>query len=222
VDTAAVGEDGAQWTEAMNRGERGQSGDYAVGMPHPLFLVRTPLFLVRHGETTWNRQLRLQGQVMDVPLTERGVEQAAAAARLLAGCDVVRVISSDQLRAVQTAEVIARSCEVVVEFDQALREQHLGQLEGRFTDQLVAEPVPDGHHISEVRWGEGESIRDVHHRLSGFVAKLRAAEQADPGGIVLVSHGDALRVLMAVLEGASHREVNWVPISTGEVIRRQL
>lgn len=157
-------------------------------------------------------------------LTDVGREQAAAAAERVAellDARATRVVSSDQTRARQTADVVAARLGVDVETDARLREQSLGVLEGRLIDELEAQPVPDGSHITEISWGEGgESIADVHARLTVLVADLRADPGAD--AVVLVSHGDTLRVLLAVLAGVGHRDVDWVPIGNGEVLAREL
>lgn len=76
--------------------------------------------------------------------------------------------------------------------------------------------MPDRADISEIRWGGGESVADVHARLRAFVAAL---EQETGGGtILLVTHEGTLQVLQAVLAGRGHRDVVWEPIGHGEVI----
>ena len=173
------------------------------------------LHLVRHGQSEWNLEGRLQGQTPHVPLTAVGREQAAAAGRLLAGSGVDAVLTSDLLRARQTADVIGTLLDVVPLVEPALREQALGSLEGRLTRELTAEPTPAGVHVSEVRWGGGESVADVHARMGRFLARLTV----DPPGesVVLVSHGDTIRVALAVLRGLGHREVEWMEVPNGSV-----
>jgi len=150
---------------------------------------------------------------MDVPLTDEGFAQAVAVAAALAGRPVAAIWSSDQVRAVQTAEALAQACGIPVRTTEALREQGLGRLEGLSYDDLTEEPVPDGLHLSEVRWGGGESVRDVYERLVRFVEDLPASD----GEVVLVSHGDTLRTLLAVLAGRDHRSVEWLEFGNGEV-----
>ncbi|MHA6523912.1 histidine phosphatase family protein [Tessaracoccus sp. G1721] len=179
------------------------------------------LHLVRHGQSTWNLERRLQGQRMDVPLTELGRAQAEGAARALAAAALTAVVTSDQLRAVQTAEAIAALVDAPVLPTPLLREQALGSLEGLTYDDLTEEPVPDGLHISEVRWGGGESVEDVHARLTTFLGHLRDTHAPD-AQLAVVSHGDTLRILLAVLEGRSHRDVEWVEFGNGKVVTRAL
>lgn len=175
------------------------------------------LHLVRHGQSTWNLERRLQGQQMDVPLTELGREQAAQAGERLAASDAGIVWSSDQRRAVETAEFIAERLRIPLRTTPLLREQALGELEGKSYDELRPEPVPAGLDISEVRWGGGESVADVHARLGAFVDELANLVDEE---VVVVSHGDTLRILLAVLDGRSHREVDWFEFGNGVVVSR--
>lgn len=177
------------------------------------------LYLVRHGECTWNAEGRLPGQARDVPLTALGRTQAADAAARLAGCGATLLLASDLLRAVSTAEVIAAALGLSVETSPLLREQGRGVLEGRLHRELVAEPVPEGFDIADIAWGGGESVADVHARLGVLVELLRARPDA---AAVLVSHADALRVLLALLDGRGHRAVDWTPWAPGAVVVREL
>lgn len=179
------------------------------------------LHLLRHGQSTWNVEGRLQGQTLHVPLTDMGREQAAAAADLLASRTIAGVWCSDQLRAIETARAVAGRHRLTPHQTPLLREQSLGNLEGRLTSELAPEPVPEGVDISEVAWGGGESLQQVHARMRVLVEELSVA--FDPGAeVVLVSHGDTLRVLLALLDGRGHREVTWEPLANCEIITRTL
>lgn len=173
------------------------------------------LFLVRHGQSTWNVEKRLQGQTSHPPLTELGRAQAAQAAEKLQELSPTSILSSDLLRAVETATIIGEALGLDMRTTPLLREQGLGEMEGQLTKDLRPQPTPEGKHITEIRWGGGESILDVHQRMATLLQHLRA-EQAD--GTVLVSHGDAIRVLIAVLRGRTHREVEWDIIGNGDVL----
>lgn len=174
----------------------------------------TTLHLVRHGQSEWNVVRRLQGQVADVPLTALGLEQARAAARTLAGAEIAAVHSSDLLRARQTADVIASALDLPVELDAGLREQSYGTLEGRPTDDVLA-AAPYDFTDPDGRAPGGESIRDVHERVGGRLAAYvrRYAGRA----CVLVSHGDAIRVALAWLDGRGPGDVPWRETPNGSV-----
>lgn len=177
------------------------------------------LHLIRHGQSTWNAEGRLQGQTMDVPLTGLGRRQAADAAGHLGPHRLAAVWSSDQLRARRTAEIIAKPHGLGVTLTPLLREQALGELEGTLIRDLREEPVPEDVHISEVCWGGGESVQQVHSRMLRLCDALdQQFDETDE--VALVSHGDALRILMAVLEGRGHRDVDWVPVENCQALTR--
>ena len=89
----------------------------------------TPMILIRHGETTWNRAGRLQGQT-DSPLSDLGRSQAEATAKLLSGETIDTILSSDLGRTRDTAAAIAQATGAQVLFDARLRERSYGELEG--------------------------------------------------------------------------------------------
>lgn len=176
------------------------------------------IHLVRHGQSTWNVRKILQGATAHPPLTERGVEQAKQAAETLAEClgpvQDVSLFTSDLTRAVQTAHAIADRCGLSARPAVELREQALGELEGKHIADLQSEPTPPGRHVAEMRWGGGESLQDVDERLRRFFNRELTPSPAD---IVVVSHGDTIRVALAVLAGRTHREVDWAPVENGSV-----
>lgn len=171
-----------------------------------LELMVTSLVLLRHGQSTWNLHGRLQGQTMDVELTELGVQQAQNAAEQLAASlpAGTPIFSSDQRRAQQTAEIVAAALVSQIHFDARLREQDLGEMTGKLASELSALPTPTGQHISEIRWGGGESVADVYQRSLEFLAELPAVPRA-----IIVGHGDALRILAAAADGRGHRDVDY-------------
>lgn len=174
------------------------------------------LLLVRHGESEFNVARRVQGQAPGNPLTARGREQARATAAALAGRGASWLLSSDLERAAQTAAVIGDALGLPVAAEPALREQGLGDLEGRLAAELTALPTPDGVAVTEVRWGGGESIADVCDRLGALLDRLRAERDGTTG--ILISHETALQALLAVLAGGGHADVAWTPIGHGEIV----
>ncbi|MFC8501337.1 histidine phosphatase family protein [Pedococcus sp. NPDC057267] len=176
--------------------------------------------LVRHGESTWNREGRLQGQTIHPPLTARGLQQASAAATTVADLlDAPAMLwSSDLLRAARTASVIGRHLRLPVHHEESLREQHLGTMEGRLARHLRPQPTPSGRHVADVRWGGGESVADVYRRVGRFLRReLASASECGARHLVAVSHGDTIRVATAWLAGRDHRNVDWKPLPNGSV-----
>ncbi|MQA80405.1 MAG: histidine phosphatase family protein [Streptosporangiales bacterium] len=173
------------------------------------------LHFVRHGESTWNVEGRVQGQTPHVPLTAAGREQAHSAAGELAGRDARLLVTSDLTRALQTAEIVGRTLRLTPMLEPRLREQSLGSLEGRLAAELVPETTSPGRHVSSVRWGGGESVVDVHARVGAYLRELLS--DRGEGDIVLVSHGDTIRIALAYLRGHGPRDVDWSALPNGSV-----
>lgn len=157
----------------------------------------TELYLVRHGETDWNRQRRIQG-LTDIPLNDNGRRQARDAGALLARRRWDGVVASPLARARETAEIIAAELGLPApELVPALVERNYGQAEGM--DFLEIERLfPDRGSVP----GQ-ESREQVVERV---VPALLALAAAHPGeSLVVVSHGGAIRAVLTEVEpAASH------------------
>ena len=175
------------------------------------------LLLVRHGQSEWNAEGRLQGQTTHVPLTEQGHAEAERAARELAALRPGALISSDLLRAVQTAEHCARATGLRFTTAAALREQGYGELEGRPSRELWdVVDWTDPHWAAE----GGESLAQLHARVAGFLARLRADPPADV--VALVTHGDTIRAAQAVAAGRGPADLPAVTPHNGTVTTLEL
>jgi probable phosphoglycerate mutase len=180
------------------------------------------LLLVRHGQSEWNAAGLMQGQTAHVPLTELGHDQARTAAAELAalgrtGDGPGTLLSSDLLRAVQTAEHCAAATGLPVQTTAALREQGYGVLEGRPSRELW-----DVVDWTDPHWSAdgGESLAQLHGRVAGFLGRLRS----DPPDAVvaLVTHGDTIRAVQAVAAGLGPAEMPAVTPHNGTVTRLEL
>lgn len=161
------------------------------------------LYLTRHGETDWNREGRWQGHT-DIALNERGRTQAAALAQRLAGLGILHVSASDLARARETAEIVARHLGIPqVHVDHRLRERSFGVFEG-LTRQEVSLRYPD--HWADYQEDKrvtppGAEPHDlVVARVRAAVLEVARAHPLDAPALV-VSHGGALRVLLAAVTG---------------------
>ncbi|GGL84740.1 histidine phosphatase family protein [Nakamurella endophytica] len=147
------------------------------------------LVLLRHGETDWNREQRMQGHV-DIPLNATGRAQAAAAARSVAALRPDVIVSSDLSRARETAAPVAAVTGLAVHTDPRLRETSLGDWEGRTRDEVAAGWPQEWEQwratSAHVAPPGGESRWQVADRAGAVVAELDAgpAERA-----LLVVHG---------------------------------
>src|SRR2546423_7111092 len=136
------------------------------------------LLLIRHGETDWNAEHRWQGHA-DVPLNERGREQAKALAEELAPEGVDAIYASDLSRARDTAEIVGERLGVPVVLDPDLREIDVGSREG-----LTGDEVGDRPWDGEAHETHGERI----------LRALRTIAERHPGQrVAVVSHGGSLR-----------------------------
>lgn len=165
------------------------------------------LIVLRHGSTTWSRSGRFTGH-QDPPLDDAGRAQARAAAAALAARPIRRIVSSDLRRAVQTAEILAEAVGLPVVPDRRLREEYLGQWEGR-TAAEVSQLLPDGY----LRWQRGE-VLDPFDGREGLTAVARrvlpaAADAilpdtaANPPTVLLVTHVNAALALTGSLTGTA-------------------
>ena len=164
------------------------------------------LLLVRHGETDWNREHRIQGHT-DTPLNASGLEQVRALAAGLTATTLAAVYSSDLTRAFQTATAVAAVHGIPVQLDRDLREKDFGSWEG-MTDTEIAERFP---HAVRGRWGDGETIEEVAERAIGAIERICARHLTD--AVLVVSHGGTLRAILG------HLGVEHGPIRNCEVFR---
>jgi broad specificity phosphatase PhoE len=178
------------------------------------------VYLVRHGQSEWNVLRLTQGQTSHPRLTSLGREQAERAASLigddLAGRPVTRILTSDLVRAVETAEVANKALRAPVAVDPRLREQHLGELEGRGYDETWAAAAAHDWSDPAAPLAGGESLMDVHDRMGAVLTEVAGR---DGGVTVLVSHGDAIRAAIAHLTGVAPHEAPWVEVANGAVAR---
>jgi broad specificity phosphatase PhoE len=194
------------------------------------------LVLIRHAESIWNAEDRWQGQT-DVPLSERGREEARALGVRLASLEAGLVVSSDLVRAADTADAVRSAMAVGQEPPSlrrhaGLREMDLGawcglphaEVLSRYPDEVEAlrrgDDVPIGGH--------GESLPRFEARVHAALAEV-LAEAADARRVVVVTHGGCIRaVLMRLLglrgrgrplEGVSNTSLTTLAVEAGRIAR---
>ena len=156
----------------------------------------TRIIAIRHGETAWNADTRIQGH-MDIPLSDVGRRQAALLGQALAGEPVTAIYASDLSRAWETAAYLGRAVDVAVTPESALRERCFGEFEGKtFAEIEVLLPEQSQRwrkRDPEFTPAGGESLLTLRERVVAAAARLAADH---PGELIaMVGHGGVMDVL---------------------------
>ncbi|MBK8073149.1 MAG: histidine phosphatase family protein [Ramlibacter sp.] len=152
---------------------------------------------IRHGETAWNVDTRIQGQ-LDIPLNDNGRWQAQRLARALASRDPIdTVYTSDLLRAWDTARAVSDAAGVALVLDEGLRERGFGVFEGQTFAEIEARWPQESQRWRQrdPHWAPegGESLSQMRERVLATLARLAAAHRGEQ--IVLVAHGGVMDML---------------------------
>lgn len=162
----------------------------------------TELILIRHGETDWNRELRFQGHI-DVPLNDMGHEQARRLGLRLAGEPVQYLVSSDLMRAQQTAAPAAQQLSMEIATSVALREQNFGVVEGMRADEIQSLHPRAWEDWLQFRedhaMPEGESPRQFHARIMDALGSIAATHAGQ--SVLVVTHGGVLDMVWRTARG---------------------
>ncbi|ADU39174.1 histidine phosphatase family protein [Variovorax paradoxus] len=173
-------------------------------MPTPKPDTTTDIILIRHGETAWNRELRFQGHA-DVPLNDIGHEQARRIGLRLAGETAQHLISSDLMRAQQTAAPAALQLSLPVVTSAGLREQYFGIVEGMRSDEIQSLHPRAWEEWLEFRedhaMPEGETAREFHARIVAALGTIATAHKGQH--LVVVTHGGVLDMVWRTAKGLS-------------------
>jgi probable phosphoglycerate mutase len=189
----------------------------------------TKLCLIRHGETAWNAERRLQGHT-DIPLNTKGILQARQMARALKNINLIFDVlyTSDLKRAVDTANAIVELFGVEARVDSALRERHFGALQGLTIQEApLLQPVIWHAHITrdlEHDLAGGESIQQFELRVQAALDKIQ--EQYSGKTILLVSHGGTLDMMYRIaskqdlrterIASVPNASLNWITHQQGD------
>lgn len=198
--------------------------------------MQCTICLVRHGETRWNAERRLQGHI-DIPLNDTGLTQAASTARSLDGLRFGAIYSSDLLRARQTASAIAGTRGQPLQTEPRLRERHYGAFQGLTYDEARAR-FPDAYERFTARDteqpipGDGESLICFAMRVTEALTEIAQRHAGEPvlvvahGGVLDIAHrlatGKALHaprdftIPNAALNWIAHEAGNWRLIAWGD------
>jgi len=171
----------------------------------------TRILAIRHGETAWNVDTRIQGQ-LDVPLNDTGRWQAQRLGRAVADERIDAVYASDLARAYETAQAVATESGQPIVTDSGLRERHFGEFEG-FTWKEIQQRWPQesegwGERELDVAPARGESLRQFCARCVAAATRIAAAH---PGQTVaMIAHGGVMDCLYRAASRISlHAPRSW-------------
>jgi broad specificity phosphatase PhoE len=177
---------------------------------------RLKVYLIRHGETLWNREGRCQG-ITDIPLTEKGYCQARSIAEALRGEPLSLVLSSPLARARETAAVIAEMHGLTVETATELQEWNQGELEGLAGPELLG-----NHKAFFERWFKdpagtappgGEPLQSLQNRVWPVIDALR--ERSLNGPIAVVSHNMTIGTILCATLGLDLAYIHRLRLNVG-------
>lgn len=159
------------------------------------------LYIMRHGETAWNKARRMQGQT-DIPLTEEGLEMARKSGVGMKDLPIDLCISSPLSRAKQTAECVIGDRSIPLITDKRIQEISFGEWEGQcvLTENTITPGYLDVFYTDPILCGRppgGEIFRDVLDRTENFLKELSDNPDYADKHILISSHGAAGRCLLA-------------------------
>lgn len=173
------------------------------------------IYLVRHGETVWNVEKRLQGW-KDSPLTDNGLRSAKRLAKRLQGIRLDRVFSSDQKRALITAEIIAKDRGIPIEVLSSLRELNFGSWEGMTISEIeTLYPLEYSTYKTDPdRYTSvgGENIEQLFDRASKALETIGSCGEEN---VLVVTHGVTIRALMTIISGQGMDGFTKIPVFLG-------
>ena len=163
--------------------------------------MKTTFYLIRHGETAWNAEGRLQGHT-DIAIGDTGREQAEAVAQELHSKHIDAIYSSPLSRAMETAQVIGKKLDLPVHSIDTLKERHLGKLEGVTKEEMRA-IYPDWERMSEEERfkDDREGTESGENTAQRILETLKLLAEKHPDQtIACVSHGGNIRFTLVKLK----------------------
>ena len=186
------------------------------------------LVLIRHGESQWNLENRFTGWV-DAPLSPKGIDEAKAAGKKLAGFTFDRAFSSVLARANETLRIVLEAIgqtTIPIERDKALNERMYGELQGlnkaETAQKYGDEQVKIWRRSYDVRPPGGESLKDTAERVLPFYDSRIKPYLLKGNTILIAAHGNSLRALVMRLEQLTREQVLELNIPTGAPLLYEL
>lgn len=179
---------------------------------------KTRLYIIRHGETEFNKKGMMQGRGIDAPLNSTGKKQAERVAEVLRNEIVDQLVVSSMIRSIQTAQPLAKHLSMPIQSYDDLDEMNFGDLEGKRSKDIADEL----NHIHN-EWASGninfkipggESPAEVFERANGKIESLLGT-----GGetVVLILHGRLMRILLAKWLGYGIENMHKIAHNNGSI-----
>ncbi|WP_371803019.1 histidine phosphatase family protein [Candidatus Lokiarchaeum ossiferum] len=178
------------------------------------------IYLIRHGETDWNKQGKIQGH-MDIALNQKGRLQAKILASKFKNIKIDRIYTSDLLRASQTAEIINKTTKSLLIADERLRERNYGVWQNYSWSEVHSQNpnLKEEWRTNPVhsKPPKGESIHDLYNRITRFLSELISDAK---NNILIVAHNSPLKILISIAKGITLEEFHTIDhLSNTEIIQ---
>jgi broad specificity phosphatase PhoE len=177
------------------------------------------ILFTRHGQTDWNKEMKIQGHI-DIPLNEEGIHQAEMLHERLLDTKIDLIFSSPLNRAKKTAEIIRGDRDIPLLEDPLLIEEFYGDMEGA---PRVDNPDYFRQRTSFFkRYPNGESYFDVYHRVATFFEKIKKEYDGKVDTILVVAHGGMSRVVNVYFKDMENEDFVPYGIHNCEVVEYEL
>ncbi len=180
--------------------------------------MKQTLLIVRHGQTAWNVEHRLPGQLPGVALNENGRQQAARLAEALTVLPISAIISSPLERARDTAEIIAKGRNILIELEPDLMDTQIGSWAGQVIEDVAKNDPAWKEYVRNPNVAPDgvETFPQVQQRVVAAIERWRNQENVGPYP-VFVAHADVIKLLVAHYSGLEAGKAGTIHIDNASV-----
>lgn len=159
------------------------------------------LYVIRHGQTEWNVLKKMQGSV-DIPLNEKGLEQARIAKENLHGIEIDMIFCSPLIRARQTADIINTDRKLNIIIDDRLKERNYGEFEGINKQEFDYNAF--WAYSKDLKYEKAESVSNFFKRIYDFLDEIKSMYSNK--NILIVAHAGVLKAIECYVNGMMRDE----------------
>lgn len=154
------------------------------------------LFVIRHGQTEWNVLKKMQGSA-DIPLNDKGLEQAKITKSNLDNVDIDLIFCSPLIRARQTAEIINSDRKLNIIFDHRLKERNYGEFEGKCKSTFNYNDF--WAYSKNLNYDKAENVQEFFKRIYDFLDEIK--ENYPNNNVLIVTHAGVVRAIECYVNG---------------------